>query len=49
MKEIRWRTRIVGSFTDGYLPMMLVGVRLRRIFTTKWGTRQYLSCKTEYW
>ena len=49
MKEIRRRTRVVGSFPDGYSAMMLVGARLRHISTTKWGTRQYLSCKTEYW
>lgn len=45
MKEIRRRTRVVGSFPDGYSAMMLVGARLRHIFTTKWGTRQYLACK----
>ena len=49
MKEIRRRTRVVGSFSDGYSAMMLVGARLRHISATKWGTRQYLSCKTEYW
>ena len=42
MKEIRRRTRVVGSFPDGYSAMMLVGARLRHISTTKWGTRQ--SC-----
>ena len=46
MKEIRRRTRVVGSFPDGYSAMMLVGARLRHISTTKWGTRQYMStCK----
>ena len=43
MKEIRRRTRVVGSFPDGYSAMMLVGARLRHISTTKWGTRQYLD------
>ena len=42
MKEIRRRTRVVGSFPDGYSAMMLVGARLRHISTTKWGTLQ--SC-----
>ena len=42
MKEIRRRTRVVGSFPDGYSAMMLVGARLRHISTTKWGTCQ--SC-----
>ena len=46
MKEIRRRTRVVGSFPDGYSAIMLVGARLRHISTTKWGTRQYLACKT---
>ena len=46
MKEIRRRTRVVGSFPDGYSAMMLVGVKLRQLSTTKWGTRQYMStCK----
>ena len=46
MKEIRRRTRVVGSFPDGYSAMMLVGARLRHISTTKWGTRQYMNtCK----
>ena len=46
MKEIRRRTRVVGSFPDGYSAMMLVGTWLRHISTTKWGTRQYISiCK----
>ena len=40
MKEIRRRTRVVGSFPDGYSAMM------RHISTTKWGTRQYMTtCK----
>ncbi len=43
MKEIRRRTRVVGSFPDGYSAMMLVGARFRHIATTKWATRQYLS------
>ena len=46
MKEIRRRTRVIGSFPDGYSAIMLVGARLRHISTTKWGTRQYLACKT---
>ena len=49
MKEIRRRTRVVGSFPDGYSAMMLVGARLRHISTTKWGTRQYLACEMEFW
>ena len=46
MKEIRRRTRVVGSFPDGFSAMMLAGTRLRHISTTKWGTRQYMTtCK----
>ena len=43
MKEICRRTRVVGSFPDGYSAMMLVGARLRHISTTQWGTRQYMD------
>ena len=49
MKEIRRRTRVVGSFPDGYSAMMLVGARLRHFSTAKWGTHQYLACKMESW
>ena len=46
MKEIRRRTRVVGSFPDGKSALMLVGARLRHISTTKCGTRQYMdTCK----
>mgnify|MGYP002765779372 FL=1 len=46
MKEIHRRTRVVGSFPDGYPAMMLVGARLKHISTAKWGTRLYLNtCK----
>ncbi len=46
MKEIRRRTRVIGSFPDGDSAMMLVGARLRHISTTKWETRQYMTtCK----
>ena len=46
MKEIRRRTRVVGSFPDGNSALMLVGARLRHISPTKWGTRQYMNtCK----
>ncbi len=43
MKEIRRRTRVVGSFPDGQSALMLVAARLRYIAGTKWGTRRYLS------
>jgi putative transposase len=43
MREIRRRTRVVGSFPDGQSALMLVAARLRHIASTKWGTRQYLD------
>ena len=43
MKEIRRRTRVIGSFPDGNSALMLVGARLRHISTTKWGSRQYMT------
>lgn len=43
MKEIRRRTRVVGSFPDGEAALMLVAARLRHIAGTKWGTRKYLD------
>jgi len=45
MKEIRRRTRVVGSFPDGESALMLVAARLRHIAGSKWGVMQYL--KTE--
>lgn len=45
-KESRRRTRVIGSFPDGFSAMMLAGVRLRHISTTKWETKQYMNtCK----
>ena len=43
MKEIRRRTRVVGSFPDGNSALMLVSARLRHIAGTKWGLQQYLK------
>jgi len=43
MKEIRRRTRVVGSFPDGNSALMLVSARLRHIAGTKWGMRQYMK------
>ena len=43
MKEIRRRTRVVGAFPDGESALILVGVRLRNVAGTKWGTRKYLD------
>ena len=45
MKEIRRRTRVVGSFPDRQSALMLVAARLRHIAGTKWGTRRYMNMK----
>jgi putative transposase len=43
MKEIRRRTRVVGSFPDGRSALMLVAARLRHIAGSRWGLRRYLN------
>lgn len=43
MREIRRRTRVVGSFPDGKSALMLVAARLKHVAGTKWGTRRYLN------
>jgi transposase-like protein len=45
MKEIRRRTRVVGSFSDGHSALMLAAARLRHIAGTKWSTACYLNMK----
>ena len=43
MKEIRRRTRVVGSFPDGHSALMLCAARLRHVAGTKWGSKRYLN------
>ena len=43
MREIRRRTRVVGSFPDGESALMLVAARLRHVSGSKWGSRRYLD------
>jgi transposase-like protein len=43
MREIRRRTRVVGSFPDGRSALMLATARLRHIAVTKWSTRRYMD------
>ena len=43
IKEIRRRTRVVGSFPDGESALMLIGARLRHMEGTKWGMKQYMD------
>ncbi|EKS08062.1 transposase, mutator-like family protein [Leptospira santarosai str. JET] len=40
MKEIRRRTRVIGSFPDENSAFMLVTARLRYIAHTKWGNKK---------
>lgn len=42
-REIRRRTRVVGSFPDGQSALMLVAARLRHVAATQWGARRYLD------
>jgi len=43
MREIRRRTRVVGSFPDGHSALMLAAARLRHIAGGKWGLRRYMN------
>jgi transposase-like protein len=43
MKEIRRRTRVVGSFPDGHSALMLVCARLRYICSSSWGSKRYMN------
>lgn len=45
MREIRRRTRVVGSFPDGQSALMLAAARLRHIAGSKWGTKRYLNMR----
>jgi transposase-like protein len=48
MREIRRRTRVVGSFPDSQSALMLVCARLRHISAGTWSTRTYLDMKKLY-
>ena len=48
MKEIKRRTKVVGSFPDGNSALMLSAARLRHVAGTKWGTRKYLDMDRLY-
>ena len=39
-REIRRRTRVVGSFPDGNSALMLVCARLRHVAGTQWGQQE---------
>ena len=44
-REIRRRTRVVGTFPDGNSALMLVCARLRHVAGTQWGNRKYMNIK----
>ena len=42
-REIKRRTKVVGTFPDGESALMLVCARLRHITSSVWGTKRYLN------
>lgn len=44
-REIRRRTRVVGTFPDGNSALMLVCARLRHVASTQWGSKKYMNMK----
>lgn len=42
-REIKRRTKVVGTFPDGESALMLVCARLRHIASSEWGTKRYLN------
>jgi len=44
-REIRRRTRVVGTFPDGNSTLMLVCTRLRHVAGTQWGNKKYMNMK----
>ena len=44
-REIRRRTRVVGTFSDGNSALMLVCARLRHVAGTQWGNKKYMNMK----
>jgi putative transposase len=47
-REIRRRTRVVGTFPDGNSALMLVCARLRHVASKSWGTKRYMNMKHLY-
>lgn len=44
-REIRRRTRVVGTFPDGKSAFILVCARLRYVSGKEWGSKRYLGMK----
>lgn len=42
-REIKRRTKVVGSFPDGESALMLVCARLRHVASSDWRTKRYLN------
>ena len=42
-KEIKRRTKVVGTFPDGQSALMLVCARLRYVISSNWGNKRYLN------
>ncbi len=42
-KEVKRRTKVVGTFPDGESALMLVCARLRHVASSKWGNTRYLN------
>ena len=42
-REIKRRTRVVGTFPDGESALMLVCARLRYVTSNEWGSKRYLN------
>ncbi len=44
-REVRRRTRVVGTFPDGNSALMLVCARLHHVTGTQWGNKKYMNMK----
>ena len=42
-REVRRRTRVVGTFPDGRSALMLATARLKYVAESEWGSRRYLD------
>lgn len=42
-REIKRRTKVVGTFPDGEYALMLVCARLRHVASSEWGSKRYLN------
>lgn len=47
-REIRRRTRVIGTFPDGESALMLVCARLRHVVNTQWGAKKYMDMEHLY-